>query len=103
MLYARLKSLTNHICRGVSTKYLQSYADWFQFAETCKKQGDIVAQVDKALLANHKSWDTFMNIEPLYKQFMCPEQSRSTYRCPTKRHWESQLKEAIKVELLSYL
>lgn len=99
---SRLKGKTNHICRGVSTKYLQSYANWFQFAETYKKQGDIVAQVDKTLLANHKSWDTFTNIEPLYKQFI-KEQSRRTYRCPTKRHWKSQQKEAIKVEPLSYL
>jgi transposase-like protein len=99
---SRLKAQTNHICRGVSTKYLQSYANWFQFAETYKKQGDIVAQVDKALLANHKSWDTFTNIEPLYKQFI-KQQSRRTYRCPTKRSWKSQQKEAIKVEPLSYL
>lgn len=99
---SRLKDQTNHICRGVSTKYLQSYANWFQFTETYKKRGEILAEVDKTLLANHKSWDTFTNIEPLYKQFI-KEYSKRTYRCPTKRHWKSQQKDAVKVEPLSYL
>ena len=99
---SRLKDQTNHICRGVSTKYLQSYANWFQFMETYKKQAEIVKEVDKSLLANHKSWDTFTNIEPLYKQFI-KEHSKRTYRCPTKRHWKSQQKDAVTVEPLSYL
>jgi len=99
---SRIKDQTNHICRGVSTKYLQSYANWFQFTETYKKRGEIASEVDKSLLANHKSWDTFTNIEPLYKRFI-KEHSKRTYRCPTKRHWKSQQKDAVKVEPLAYL
>lgn len=99
---SRLKGQTNNICRGVSTKYLQSYANWFQFTEAYKKRGEVLAEVDKSLLANHKSWDTFTNIEPLYKQFI-KEYSKRTYRCPTKRHWKSQQKDTVKVESLSYL
>ena len=99
---SRLKDQTNHLCRGVSTKYLQSYANWFQFTEAHKKHGDIVAKVDKSLSTNHKAWNTFTNIEPLYKQFI-KEHSKRTYRCPTKKHWKSQQKEVVKVESLSYL
>ena len=99
---SRLKDQTNHICRGVSTKYLQSYANWFQFMETYKKSEGIVEEVDKSLLANHKSWETFTNIELLYKQFI-KEHSKRTYRCPTKRHWKSQQKDAVTVEPLKYL
>jgi len=99
---SRLKDQTNHICRGVSTKYLQSYANWLQFTDTYKNLGEILEEVDKSLLVNHKSWDTFTNIEPLYKQFI-KKYSKRTYRCPVKRHWKSQQKDVVKVESLSYL
>lgn len=99
---SRLKDQTNHIFRGVSTKYLQSYANWFQFKEAHKKCEDIMVEVDKSLTKNHKTWNTFTNIEPLYKQFI-KEHSKRTYRCPTKRYWKSQKMDAIKVEPLSYL
>ena len=99
---SRLKDMTNHFCRGVSTKYLQSYANWFQFVETYKKNDDILAKVDKSLMENHKTWNTFTNIEPLYKQFI-KQYSRRTYRCPTKRYRKSQQKEVVNVESLSYV
>lgn len=99
---SRLKAKVNHTCRGVSTKYLQSYANWFHFTEAHKKSKNIVEEVDKSLGANHKSWNTFTNIEPLYKQFI-KNNSNRTYRCPTKRHWKSQTKEVVKIEPLSYL
>jgi len=35
-LASRLKGELNHKLRGVSTKYLQSYANWFQFIESQK-------------------------------------------------------------------
>lgn len=87
---SRLKDQTNHTCRGVSTKYLQSYANWFQFTETYKNS-DIVLLAEKAMLSNNKTWNTFTNIEPLYEQFI-KENSKRTYRCPTKRSWKSQQK-----------
>lgn len=99
---SRLKAKINHTCRGVSTKYLQSYANWFHFAEAHKDSKNIVEEVDKSLGANNKSWNTFTNIEPIYRQFI-KENSNRTYRCPTKRHWKSQTKEAVMVEPLSYL
>lgn len=99
---SRLKAKVNHTCRGVSTKYLQSYANWFHFTEAHKGSNNLVDDVDKSLGANNKSWNTFTNIEPLYKQFI-KENSNRTYRCPTKKHWKSQMKEAVMVETLSYL
>ncbi len=99
---SRLKDQTNHICRGVSTKYLQSYANWFQFIEAHKKEANIVEEVNKSLSNNHKAWNTFVNIEPLYKQFI-KEYSKRTYRCPIKRHWKSQRRDAVEIELFTYL
>jgi transposase-like protein len=98
----RIKDQTNHSFIGLYTIYLQSYANWFQFTEAHKKCEDIVEELDKSLTENHKTWNTFTNIEPLYKQFI-KEHSKRTYRCPTKRHWKSQQKDAIKVEPLLYL
>jgi len=99
---SQLKAKLNHSCRGVSTKYLQSYANWFHFTEAHKGSKNLVEDVDKSLKANHKSWNTFTNIEPLYKQFI-KDNSNRTYRCPTKRHWKSQTKEIVKIEPLLYL
>jgi transposase-like protein len=99
---SRLKAKVNHTCRGVSTKYLQCYANWFHFTEANKENMNLVEKVDKSLEANHKTWNTFTNIELLYKQFI-KENSKRTYRCPTKRQWKSQTKEVVKVETLSYL
>jgi transposase-like protein len=99
---SQLKTKVNHICRGVSTKYLQSYANWFHFTESKKGSENIVEEVDKSLGANNKAWNTFTNIEPLYKQFI-KSKSERTYRCPTKRHWKSQTKGAAKLKQLSYI
>jgi transposase-like protein len=99
---ARLKAKINHTYRGVSTKYLQSYANWFQYTESKKESENILEDVDKSLGANNKSWSTFTNIEPIYKQFI-KSKSKRTYRCPTKRNWKSQPKEAVKLKRLSYI
>lgn len=98
---ARLKGNLNHSFRGVSTKYLQSYANWFQFLETYKGDSDVISKVDKCLDSNN-SWDIFTNIEALYKKFI-KEYSKRTYRCPTKREWKTQLKDTASVTALPYL
>lgn len=99
---SRLKAKVNHTYRGVSTKYLQSYANWFHFTETYKKSEDVVKYVDKTLEGNHNAWNTFTNIEPLYKHFI-ENNSNRTYRCPTKRHWKSNSIEIINVAASAYL
>ena len=100
-LASRIKGKLNHSLRGVSTKYLQSYANWFQFYETNKDNEDIPNQADKVLLNNNKSWNIFTNIETLYKRFI-RDYSHRTYRCPTQRHWKTQLKDTFSLNSLSY-
>jgi len=82
---SRLKSIVNHRLRGVSTKYLQSYANWFELIEQ-GKQG----QENKVLKSNSdvQAWNTFANVEKIYKQFI-EKQSVRTYRCPTKQKSKS--------------
>lgn len=91
---SRFKALINHQLRGVSTKYLQSYANWFALKERCKNTGDTSQEaLEKELQAlKPEHWHIFTNIENIYKNFI---QNRSvrTYRCPPKREWKtSQIK-----------
>lgn len=93
-LASRIKGKLNHSLRGVSTKYLQNYSNWFQFYESNKNSDDIVAEADKILSKNYDAWNVFTNIENFYKRFI-KEYSKRTYRCPTKRTWENQLKDTM--------
>lgn len=78
----RLKTWINRELRGVSTKYLQLYANYFSLCE--KGRFDI-----RETISNTAVWDTFTNIESFYKRFILNKSVR-TYRCPTKRSWKSQ-------------
>lgn len=98
----RLKTSVNHVSRGVSTKYLQCYANWFQFIEANKNSDNIKSEANKILSENKTSWDVFTNIEILYKQFI-KEYSKRTYRCPTKRQWKKQLTDTNSLSELAYL
>ncbi|MCP4052881.1 MAG: IS1595 family transposase [Mesoflavibacter sp.] len=99
---SRLKSKINHIYRGVSTKYLQCYANWFQFIEANKNCCDIIFEANKLLAKNHTSWNVYTNMETLYRKFI-KEYSKRTYRCPTKRQWKTQLRDTMSLVTLSYL
>ena len=85
-LASRLKSIVNHRLRGVSTKYLQSYANWFGLTEDRKhsRQSDKMHNIE--IIENTKTWKIYSNIEEKYKKFI-ENQSVRTYRCPTKRRW----------------
>ncbi|TAJ12580.1 IS1595 family transposase [Marinilabiliaceae bacterium JC017] len=79
---SRLKGIINHSLRGVSTKYLQSYANWFHLKTKRPKK----AMLDEMLLQNKEAWNIHKNKEGIYKRFI-KTFSRRTYRCPVKKHF----------------
>ncbi len=91
-LASRIKAKLNHSLRGVSTKYLQNYSNWFQFYESNKNSNNILNNANQILLENNDSWNIFTNAEVFYKRFI-KEYSKRTYRCPTKRNWKTQIKD----------
>ena len=100
---SRFKGVFNHYLRGVSTKYLQSYANWFGFIETNSKKSDDakIYAVDKCL-QNQDGWDIYTSVEVLYENFI-KNYSNRTYRCPVKRKWKNQLSKELAVSTLNYL
>jgi transposase-like protein len=84
---SRLKSIVNHRFRGVSTKYLQNYSNWFALQNSVSNEEKNIFQV---LNTNNTAWGIFTNLEDYYKDFI-DNQSKRTYRCPTKRKWVSKL------------
>ncbi len=88
-LAASFKADVNHVLRGVSTKYLQNYANWFGVKEKYKGLKDKVKTIIKDCFSNNKAWDMFMNTELLYKDFIL-KKSKRTYRCPTVRYRKHQ-------------
>lgn len=89
----RLKSVINHQLRGVSTKYLQNYSNWFGQMEEVKNQPESIPNLKKNLLKRKNTWDTFTHIEKDYKKFI-KTYSERTYRCPTKRAWKTNTSNA---------
>jgi len=84
---SRLKSIINHRFRGVSTKYLQNYSNWFALQNSVSaKENNILQELNN----NNTAWGIFTNLEEYYKDFI-DNQSKRTYRCPTKRKWVSKL------------
>ncbi len=86
---SRLKNFINGNLKGVSTKHLQCYANWFSFIEGKKGQSEIIKAANQQLDQKTDSWNTFINMESMYKKFI-EEYSVRTYRCPTKRKWKNQ-------------
>lgn len=84
---SRLKSTINHGLRGVSTKYLQSYANWFSYIEDGKDNNGNLADI---VNTNNQTWETYTNLEDIYRMFI-ENLSVRTYRCPIKRKWKSQI------------
>lgn len=81
---SRLKGVINHSLRGVATKYLQSYANWF------KLNLAYADRPNEIVLNNKYSWDIHKNKEGIYKRFIENFSSR-TYRCPVKRKFVTEL------------
>ncbi len=100
-LASRIKAKLNYVLRGVSTKYLQNYANWYQFIESNKYIDNIEGEANKTLMRNNNSWNIFTSTEVLYKKFI-KQYSKRTYRCPTKRKWKAQLKNTISLTSLFY-
>ena len=80
-LASKLKSIINHSFRGVSTKYLQSYANWVNIVSKGK---------DKFEFNNTGVIDIHKNREDIYKKFI-ENFSVRTYRCHVKRTFKTQL------------
>jgi transposase-like protein len=85
-LAARLKGVINHSLRGVSTKYLQSYANWVHLMSYKLTK----TEMDSLVTNNKKAWEVHKNREGIYKWFI-ENFSRRTYRCPVKRSFVSEL------------
>jgi len=100
---SRFKGVFNHYLRGVSTKYLQSYANWFGFVETnsLKSDEEKISIVDECL-QNQNGWDIYTSIELLYENFI-KNNSHRTYRCPVTRQWKNQLSKEQALATLNYI
>ncbi len=87
---SRLKTIVNHQLKGVSTKYLQNYSNWFGQIEEIKNQQNGHNIVKKKLLGKKEVWGIFTNTEANYRKFIqtCSER---TYRCPVKREWATSI------------
>jgi transposase-like protein len=94
----RLKNIINRNLRGVSTKYLQSYANWFALTEKENPSDDL----ERALLKNTGSWEVYANMEAIYKRFI-ENLSQRTYRCPVKNRFKSYSANLDKVNKTEYL
>jgi hypothetical protein len=84
----RLKTTVNRTFRGVSTKYLQMYANWFKTRENHKAETEKSNVFQKAMLSNKKAWDVYTNIESIYERFI-KTHSKRTYRCPVINRFKS--------------
>lgn len=83
---SRLKGTINHSLRGVSTKYLQSYANWVHLMSSKLTN----AEMNSLMIKNKKASDMHKNRETIYKWFI-ENFSRRTYRCPVKRYFASAM------------
>ena len=99
---SRLRNFINGNLRGVSTKHLQCYANWFGFKEGKKEQKQIIKEATYQLDQNKDTWNTFINMESMYKKFI-EEYSVRTYRCPTIRKWKSQQWNDEMIAAMSYV
>lgn len=85
----RLDTLLNRTLRGVSTKYLQLYVNWFKTKENIKSKNIDVISIQKHMLSQKHTWDLYTNLEKVYERFI-NNHSERTYRCPVKRNVKAQ-------------
>ena len=83
---SRLKGIVNNSMRGVSTKYLQNYANWFKI----KTDGISIEQWNAAIQTNITANDIYKSRESIYERFI-DNYSRRTYRAPVKRIYKTAL------------
>ncbi len=84
----RIDTLLNRTFKGVSTKYLQLYANWFKLKENNKgKTRDLDLQ--KEMLSKKFAWDLYSNVEKVYGNFI-KNHSVRTYRCPQPERFKAQ-------------
>ncbi len=101
-LASRVKTIVNHQFRGVSTKYLQNYSNWFAMNEERKSDENSNLKLQDEMKQNKKAWGVFTNIEGYYKDFI-EKLSERTYRCPTKRNWSSAIQNKDVIGINAYL
>lgn len=91
---AGLKTVVNRTLKGVSTKYLQNYANWYQL----RKEKVEMKQMESLLLKNKNAIHTHLNRESIYKWFI-ENFSKRTYRCPIKKTYQTTLDHESMVKL----
>ncbi len=94
---SRLKGIVNNSMRGVSTKYLQNYANWFNI----KTSGISSEQRDTIIMMNTTANDIYKNMEGIYQRFI-ENYSRRTYRAPIKHIYKTALNQK-QIAKLGYL
>lgn len=62
-----MKDIVNHRLRGVSTKYLQNYSNWFALIEVTKFVANKNVHIRQRMEQNRKAWGTYTNIENYYR------------------------------------
>ncbi len=78
-LSERVKIWINRIMRGVSTKYLQLYTNYFAFCEKISFDA-----MNKSFINQKQVWPIYGQIEVVYKDFI-EKYSQRSYRCPVKK------------------
>jgi len=86
---SRFDNIINRRLRGISTKFLQNYANWFKIKEKYKKVENGTEKIMQEIEKSVSAWSLHMNTESLYETFINSRSVR-TYRCPIKRHRKSQ-------------
>lgn len=84
----RMDTLLNRTFKGVSTKYLQLYVNWFKFKENSKNNIKEI-NLQNEILSKKYTWDLFSNIEGIYGNFIKNHSAR-TYRCPQQQKFKAQ-------------
>jgi len=59
---AHFKTLIDHVMRGVSTKYLQNYANWFGMKMDNQEHGSFSKTIDKKMMERN-GWNIFASAE----------------------------------------
>ncbi len=67
---SRLKMTINNKMRGVATKYLQNYANWFRIELKYNDMSNKFTHIIEQYMQNNKAWDYFSNAEDIYKRFI---------------------------------
>jgi transposase-like protein len=78
------KEFINRFMRGVATKYLQVYANFYSFLQSLKSVPDYYKLLEVRL-----AWIRYLKMEPIYKDFLDKNFSSYTNYVAIKRKWKS--------------